>query len=809
MIIISRKILAIMLTVTMVFSLFGAMPITVSALEEDPTSATVLIADGDLVEDIAGLIEDFLNEDEYDTVIVEGSKTDAEADTLELNIPAGKTVIWDAEYEWEKNGGTGDYAIELTGHGEFVIANGGIVDCTDGGAIKITGANATVIVDGGTVKSDSTWTIFSEASGVIINIGDGGNVANETTYECISLTGTICTVNVEDGIIKGAIKATTVNVDGGKVITNGSSVAITGTIVTVTGNAEITGASAIHSSGGFISNIMINDGKITGTGDGKPAVSTETGQITVEGGTIEAAGAGSHAIYSSDGGVIQVTDGTIEAAGADSHAIYSSNGGMVRVTGGTLKATGTGGFAIYLSGYSVAAYHADIDPDADLSVDVDDDGLIVEVDTLSVPISRDGGDVGLTKKAGDGNFKWDMSGAKPVIKFEFTEDAAKNKNLEWGVKYTPPGPGDNEALDDDDYLLQGYRINNWGLFVEAGGYSLNMLTELFNFPDHSGSSYLSSIDGGATWKNLPSPYSAAKLIGNKPINLVIVPVSKSSTPTLGAEIYFGIIEARPKTSSLKPKYTCIGDDVDRFELVDVTGVLVSDQEGCLIYTMDEAKNPTVFYGFWETIVEVKPVKKKVSIAFAPVIPPISPPVLPAEDVVQRSTPRSALKTYNLGLQSPKAVKIDYNTETIKLTAGMQYRTKKNGVMNWDVDGWIGPLTPEEAKTPISVSDGITDRTSYQFRIPATGPKPSTQIYTIKLLERCLPPSEHGGITIIENKGKFFCNDKELQFKNPSQDKWGKLPANATPGEIILCRCKATKDHAASLPDPVTVKPTSP
>ncbi|MDR2470356.1 MAG: hypothetical protein LBD27_07780, partial [Tannerella sp.] len=117
----------------------------------------------------------------YDAVTVTGSKTTGVAATLTLDIPTGKKVVWQAEYEMGYNG----ISITLPNNGEFEVAQSGAVSMTAAGGIPIraTGENANVTVSGGMVISQRTAISANGASSTVTVSGGlvftyGSNVSN-------------------------------------------------------------------------------------------------------------------------------------------------------------------------------------------------------------------------------------------------------------------------------------------------------------------------------------------------------------------------------------------------------------------------------------------------------------------------------------------------------------------------------------------------------------------------------------------------------------------------------------------------------
>ena len=178
-------------------------------------------------------------------------------------------------------------------------------------------------------------------------------------------------------------------------------------------------------------------GSIVVDGDNRAAFAIGGGSaLTITGGTIKATGTGSTALQAENSGTsraIHVTGGTIEASGTESTALQTDLA-SIKVTGGIVKATGTnsaaiaiqnttglpamlsGGVAAYLQGSCTGSMVASW-------------GMIVEVDTLSIPSSRRYTSTGLTVKAGTGTVEWDTLYGYPEIIFALPS----RRYMEWGI----------------------------------------------------------------------------------------------------------------------------------------------------------------------------------------------------------------------------------------------------------------------------------------------------------------------------------------------------------------------------------------
>ena len=163
-------------------------------------------------------------------------------------------------------------------------------------------------------------------------------------------------------------------------------------------------------------------GSVAVMGDGTSAIDMGDGVVYIMGGSVSADGDYCRAIGIVFGNVI-VYDGTITANSpvAACAAIYSNGISSINVMGGTLSAiSGSTAYAIAYdsSNPGAAAYLTGTIANGDL-FDNGGAAVIVEVDTLEIPMTWDGVEDGLTYKdnAVTGNATWDLSNTTPLILF--------------------------------------------------------------------------------------------------------------------------------------------------------------------------------------------------------------------------------------------------------------------------------------------------------------------------------------------------------------------------------------------------------
>ncbi|MCL2163885.1 MAG: hypothetical protein FWH55_05710, partial [Oscillospiraceae bacterium] len=300
-----KRLLQALISLTLAISLFAVLPQSVESVG-DVGDIEVSISPIMSVADIEAAIQGAINNSAgYDTINVTGRKTDAD-DNLMINIPAGVTVKWGAEYAGAAPSNP-DGFIDLSGNGVFDVVSGGSLTMDgDGGRVIKANKGISVVVSGGLVE------VLSEA-GYAIDAVDSVSVSGGTVKSIFSssivTSGIDSIVAISGGLVQSASVAIQANgfvyVSGGKVITtsyysNGCAIGVgtPGSAVTVSGTAEV-----------------------------------------------EAAGNGGVAIYAMNNTAVIVFGGTIKAGGVNGVAIKALSGGIL-IDGGVVKATGVGGIAI-------------------------------------------------------------------------------------------------------------------------------------------------------------------------------------------------------------------------------------------------------------------------------------------------------------------------------------------------------------------------------------------------------------------------------------------------------------------------------
>jgi len=123
------------------------------------------------------------------TVTVTGSLSGADA-SLSIYIPAGKTVVWQADY-------SGSRAVSVNGYGAMEIKSGGkITSSTNGAALSVAGSASVIVGTDGSVENTSEDGMAITVSGSASLTVDGGTVTADRI--AISPYGS-ATVTVKDG----------------------------------------------------------------------------------------------------------------------------------------------------------------------------------------------------------------------------------------------------------------------------------------------------------------------------------------------------------------------------------------------------------------------------------------------------------------------------------------------------------------------------------------------------------------------------------------------------------------------------------
>jgi hypothetical protein len=268
----SRKLLSLLLTLVMVFSLFAAMPLAASAATASQLKD--IINSFDPGPSSMGKLEAYTISGRP-VVIIGGTVTGA-TNTLILDIDSGLTVQWVADY----SGSMDDGVIQLTGSGTFEVTGGSISNDKNttisllglsnvavkvsGGTVRNTGSNSGTAISG-SVTSNNNITVsggtVSSIRGYAISVSGHVTVSGGTVSRAggdraaIEVFNQLNTVTVTGGIISAAdapaiycdTSSSVVNISGnslvfsyGTNITGNNNSIIRGT-ATISGDAVVCG----------------------------------------------------------------------------------------------------------------------------------------------------------------------------------------------------------------------------------------------------------------------------------------------------------------------------------------------------------------------------------------------------------------------------------------------------------------------------------------------------------------------------------------------------------------------------------------
>jgi hypothetical protein len=309
-----------------------------------------------------------------DTVTVIGEKTDAVA-TITLNIPVGVTVVWRAASE--------GLSFDIDGGGTFEVSVGGKIDVEYKDAITVLKGN--VIVSGGEVSTLQRNGLSDiPCRGIYVADGD---------------------VTVTGGKVTATGKSSTFV---GGVVKSGGAIGVgTGNII-VSGNSEVSALRLDVNDLDYQCALFVGEGSVTVTG-GKISASRSAAAIHIDWGDVKVTG-----------GTISVMGETVNGMSTNKcYGIRIENEGTVAVTGGTVSASGAdpSNSAIDI-GWGLVAYYKDTCI-GDIEIWEKDYGIVVEVNSLTIPSSHHGTTNGLTRMEGvDLSYvNWDTSGIAPLICF--------------------------------------------------------------------------------------------------------------------------------------------------------------------------------------------------------------------------------------------------------------------------------------------------------------------------------------------------------------------------------------------------------
>jgi len=257
----TRKLLSILITLSLVLTLFAFTPQTAYAAGHANN-----IIDVSLLDDTSIGSSVYSNWSYYGPtkriaitgdVAVIGSKSDM-TDGLTLSIGSGATVNWQASYSGARNGS--DRLIDLSGNGTFVVeAGSSIINSGTGFTVYVGGNNINFSIGGGTVSTtDGTGIIGSSPITV-----SSGMVSATGGYAIVASAN----VNVSGGTVKATSGSAIYNNSSGPAVTvsGGTVSSITGNAIRIMGKVDISGGTVSATTGyavysNTLANVTINGG---------------------------------------------------------------------------------------------------------------------------------------------------------------------------------------------------------------------------------------------------------------------------------------------------------------------------------------------------------------------------------------------------------------------------------------------------------------------------------------------------------------------------------------------------------------------
>ncbi|MCL2631576.1 MAG: carbohydrate-binding domain-containing protein [Coriobacteriia bacterium] len=277
------------------------------------------------------------------TILVYGNNSGATG-SMQLNIPAGVTLIWTAELAGNADDPAG--MIVLQGSGRFEIAEGAAIESTHPGSIAISvlagNPDLEFTITGGTIhaSADNSCALNLASGSAILS---GGEVLVSGASSTAVLLDSAELLVTDQAILRcqGA-EDTVLRVIDGKATISGGSIEVSG----------------LHSKGVLTAEnpVTISGGRISVTGSDSFGVYSEVAQVRISGGRLEANAPGSIAVATASG-QISITGGSITAAVDSSSALFAHQG-EITITGGTVTATEDGSHAVTLTGFGACVYLA-------------------------------------------------------------------------------------------------------------------------------------------------------------------------------------------------------------------------------------------------------------------------------------------------------------------------------------------------------------------------------------------------------------------------------------------------------------------
>jgi len=301
--------------------------------EEDDTGFETVITVNPEV-DPASEIQEALDGEEYSKITVMGSFPSSD-ETVELEIPSGKTLAWKAEFEGSITSG---YILRIIGDGTFQMEDGSIQN-EGGSGIVFFGSTNRVIISGGTIRGNGVGisiqgnrgvceTEFSMDGGLVESLGDNNYAIRNDSCGSIEISGGNISSSGAEGVGISSSYDAGMTITGGTIEAvgiNGNAVRVEGPLVINGGTLKSKGMTA-HSE----SSITVNGGYIQSTSSDGTAIHTRN-SLVVNNGIIISGKIGI------DGGSVTINGGEIQG---DMFSVYSY--GDIKIKGGTITSDNTG-----------------------------------------------------------------------------------------------------------------------------------------------------------------------------------------------------------------------------------------------------------------------------------------------------------------------------------------------------------------------------------------------------------------------------------------------------------------------------------
>ncbi|MCL2807046.1 MAG: hypothetical protein FWD27_02610 [Coriobacteriia bacterium] len=307
-------------------------------------SAPPVVEDGDSVT-LGGMPSGTLTVPAGATIAIGGTVSGTTAG-ISLNIGSGATILWSAFLQGTR-ARTADALITVGGGGMLALESCTIANSGTGSSLIINGANTSVVVGGGAIIDSggaSGNSVLIAASQAVLTVEAGGLIESQDT-------NSHATVLIQNGIL-----GTTVNVNGGTILSIGSGYAIsdgssfdTGTSntshIAIQSGSIISGSACAIRSSGTGSSVVVSGGLVTNAAANNvnPTINMNGGtgtNVIVEGGTVQATLETGNGFAIQTTGNVLVSDGLVSAVNGRAINLIGALS-TATVNGGTVQVTGT------------------------------------------------------------------------------------------------------------------------------------------------------------------------------------------------------------------------------------------------------------------------------------------------------------------------------------------------------------------------------------------------------------------------------------------------------------------------------------